>query len=84
MRVSPCATENIIEWSSKWAGGERERERLLPVKKLCHEEYNKKKKKKHSVIREGWKVVQRFHDHKKKKRRIRARHDSYLFTLTMM
>lgn len=47
--------------------GERERERLLPVKKLCHEEYNKKKKKKHSVIREGWKVVQRFHDHKKKK-----------------
>lgn len=83
MRVSPCATENIIEWSSKWAGGERERERLLPVKKLCHEEYNKKKKK-NSVIREGWKVVQRFHDHKKKKRRIRARHDSYLFTLTMM
>lgn len=68
MRVSPCATENIIEWSSKWAGGERERERLLPVKKLCHEEYNKKKKKNIRLLEKVGKLCNAFTITKKKKK----------------
>lgn len=48
--------------------GERERERLLPVKKLCHEEYNKKKKNIRLLEKVG-KLCNAFTITKKKKKK---------------